>query len=254
MARLLRSSCRLASLRVCHFAGSMHSKNKAIQPAQGDILHQLSSECSMYSITRLSGGTSWQSTALPLTELAGTSSQGLMIALSRYVRACWVTSCHVFIPVNPHCEMAHVHAISHAISNKSLVHPVLTPATVEKTSSAYLTTMIPWPLCSDLRLLLCVMHAVVAVCLTTHFILQIWSTQTALLLRSCRGHDGEVTDLAINIENSMIASSSNDTTIRCWSLEVCTTGCNQLCGDACHAEHANQCWMCWFPVTAWLQL
>ena len=66
------------------------------------------------------------------------------------------------------CEMAHVHAISHDISNKSLVQlqrPVSTPATVEETSSAYLTTMIPWPLCSDLRLLLCVMHAVVAVCL-----------------------------------------------------------------------------------------
>lgn len=49
---------------------------------------------------------------------------------------------------------------------------------------------------------------------------QIWSTQTALLLRSCRGHDGEVTDLAINRDNTMVASSSNDTTIRCWSLEV----------------------------------
>lgn len=51
--------------------------------------------------------------------------------------------------------------------------------------------------------------------------LQIWSSQTALLLRSCRGHDGEVTDLAINMESSMVASSSNDQTIRCWSLQVC---------------------------------
>ena len=52
--------------------------------------------------------------------------------------------------------------------------------------------------------------------------LQIWSVQTALLLRSCRGHDGEVTDLAINLDSTMVASSSNDTTIRCWSLEACT--------------------------------
>ena len=52
--------------------------------------------------------------------------------------------------------------------------------------------------------------------------MQIWSVQTALLLRSCRGHDGEVTDLAINLNSTMVASSSNDTTIRCWSLEACT--------------------------------
>lgn len=41
-----------------------------------------------------------------------------------------------------------------------------------------------------------------------------------MLSRSCRGHDGEVTDLAINMQSSMVASSSNDQTIRCWSLEV----------------------------------
>ncbi len=52
--------------------------------------------------------------------------------------------------------------------------------------------------------------------------MQIWSVQTALLLRSCRGHDGEVTDLAINLDSTMVASSSNDTTIRCWSLKACT--------------------------------
>ncbi|KAL0034434.1 hypothetical protein WJX79_002167 [Trebouxia sp. C0005] len=50
-------------------------------------------------------------------------------------------------------------------------------------------------------------------------LVKIWSVQTALLLRSCRGHDGEVTDLAINLDSTMVASSSNDTTIRCWSLE-----------------------------------
>lgn len=37
---------------------------------------------------------------------------------------------------------------------------------------------------------------------------------------SCLGHEGEVTDLAVCRDNSMVASSSNDTTVRVWSLEV----------------------------------
>lgn len=47
-----------------------------------------------------------------------------------------------------------------------------------------------------------------------------WSAETALLLVSCRGHEGEVTDLALSPDNTIVASSSTDTTIRCWSLEV----------------------------------
>lgn len=50
---------------------------------------------------------------------------------------------------------------------------------------------------------------------------QIWSSQTALLLATCRGHEGEVTDLAVNICSSVVASGNNDTTIRCWNLQVC---------------------------------
>ena len=49
---------------------------------------------------------------------------------------------------------------------------------------------------------------------------QIWSVEGALLLASCRGHQGEVTDFAVNADNSIVASSSNDTVIRCWSLRV----------------------------------
>lgn len=52
---------------------------------------------------------------------------------------------------------------------------------------------------------------------------QIWSTETALLLCTCRGHRAEVTDLAVNVDNTLFASSSNDHTVRCWSLEVSTT-------------------------------
>lgn len=44
--------------------------------------------------------------------------------------------------------------------------------------------------------------------------------ETALLLLSCRGHEGEVTDLALSSDNGIVASSSNDTTIRCWDMTV----------------------------------
>lgn len=49
---------------------------------------------------------------------------------------------------------------------------------------------------------------------------QIWSMETALLLCTCRGHRAEVTDLAVNTDNTLFASSSNDHTVRCWSLQV----------------------------------
>ena len=49
--------------------------------------------------------------------------------------------------------------------------------------------------------------------------------ETALLLVSCRGHEGEVTDLALSRDGTLLASSSTDSTVRCWSLEVgaCTS-------------------------------
>ncbi|KAK9915369.1 hypothetical protein WJX75_008121 [Coccomyxa subellipsoidea] len=49
-------------------------------------------------------------------------------------------------------------------------------------------------------------------------LVKIWSVETALLLLSCRGHEGEVTDLALSSDNGIVASSSNDTTIRCWDM------------------------------------
>ncbi len=44
--------------------------------------------------------------------------------------------------------------------------------------------------------------------------------QTGLLVRTCRGHVAEVTDLAVSADNALLASSSNDHTVRCWSLQV----------------------------------
>lgn len=35
-----------------------------------------------------------------------------------------------------------------------------------------------------------------------------------------RGHEAELTDLAVSCDNKMVASSSNDYTIRVWSLKV----------------------------------
>ncbi|KAK9829398.1 hypothetical protein WJX72_005590 [[Myrmecia] bisecta] len=55
-------------------------------------------------------------------------------------------------------------------------------------------------------------------------LVKIWSSETAMLLRSCRGHDGEVTDLAVSVDNTMVASSSNDHTVRCWNLEADVLG------------------------------
>ena len=77
----------------------------------------------------------------------------------------------------------------------------------------------------------------------TAFGLQIWSVHTAMLLTSCRGHDGEVTDLAVNLDSTIVASSSNDTTIRCWSLEVhnlCLYCQRQLLWN-CKTTHSLQC-------------
>lgn len=50
--------------------------------------------------------------------------------------------------------------------------------------------------------------------------LQIWSADTAVLVTACRGHAGEVTDLSVAVDDSLVASSSNDSTVRCWSLMV----------------------------------
>eukprot|EP00850_Spirogloea_muscicola_P004989 SM000022S07203 [mRNA] locus=s22:504694:512564:+ [translate_table: standard] len=49
-------------------------------------------------------------------------------------------------------------------------------------------------------------------------LVKIWSMETALCLTSCRGHEGDITDLAVNSDNKLVASSSNDWTVRVWRL------------------------------------
>jgi PH-interacting protein len=45
-------------------------------------------------------------------------------------------------------------------------------------------------------------------------LVKIWSTETGLCLRSCRGHEGDITDLAVSSGNTLVASASNDYSIR----------------------------------------
>lgn len=49
-------------------------------------------------------------------------------------------------------------------------------------------------------------------------LVKIWLMETAFCLASCRGHEGDITDLAVSSNNVLVASSSNDTIIRVWRL------------------------------------
>ncbi|KAL2341692.1 hypothetical protein Fmac_009632 [Flemingia macrophylla] len=49
-------------------------------------------------------------------------------------------------------------------------------------------------------------------------LVKVWSMETAYCLASCRGHDGDITDLAVSSNNTLVASSSNDCVIRVWRL------------------------------------
>ncbi|KAE8685834.1 bromodomain and WD repeat-containing protein 3-like isoform X4 [Hibiscus syriacus] len=49
-------------------------------------------------------------------------------------------------------------------------------------------------------------------------LVKIWSMETAYCLASCRGHEGDITDLAVSSNNFMVASASNDCIIRVWHL------------------------------------
>ncbi|XP_047310637.1 bromodomain and WD repeat-containing protein 1 [Impatiens glandulifera] len=49
-------------------------------------------------------------------------------------------------------------------------------------------------------------------------LVKIWSMETAYCLASCRGHEGDITDLAVSSNNTLVASASNDFSIRIWRL------------------------------------
>ncbi|GIM13074.1 hypothetical protein Vretimale_16295, partial [Volvox reticuliferus] len=56
------------------------------------------------------------------------------------------------------------------------------------------------------------------------FLVKIWSSETGTLLKSCRGHDAEITDFAVNRDNTMLASGDVAHAIRVWSLQEGTLG------------------------------
>ncbi|KAJ8565839.1 hypothetical protein K7X08_008415 [Anisodus acutangulus] len=49
-------------------------------------------------------------------------------------------------------------------------------------------------------------------------LVKVWSMETRLCLASCRGHQGDITDLAVSSNNALVASASNDYSIRVWRL------------------------------------
>lgn len=49
-------------------------------------------------------------------------------------------------------------------------------------------------------------------------LVKIWSMETGFSLVSCRGHEGDITDLAVSSNNALVASASNDFSIRVWRV------------------------------------
>lgn len=52
-------------------------------------------------------------------------------------------------------------------------------------------------------------------------LVKIWATDDGRLLATLRGHSAEICDMAVNYENTLIASASCDKTIRVWCLRTC---------------------------------
>ena len=51
-------------------------------------------------------------------------------------------------------------------------------------------------------------------------LIKIWSAVSGRLLSTLRGHSAEITDMAINYENTLLAAGSCDKTIRVWELRT----------------------------------
>ncbi|KAJ2611133.1 hypothetical protein H4S08_003298 [Coemansia sp. RSA 1365] len=51
------------------------------------------------------------------------------------------------------------------------------------------------------------------------YLIKIWCTQTGYLINTFKGHQDVVTDIALNIENTLLASASADGTVRIWNIK-----------------------------------
>ncbi|KAJ3338810.1 signal transducing kinase of the PAK [Gonapodya sp. JEL0774] len=52
------------------------------------------------------------------------------------------------------------------------------------------------------------------------YLVKIWSARSGWIIHTLRGHTSEIIDLAVNYENTLLASASNDDTIRIWHLKT----------------------------------
>ena len=51
-------------------------------------------------------------------------------------------------------------------------------------------------------------------------LIKIWSAKDGRLLKTLRGHEGEITDMSVNYENRLLASGGMDRVIRIWDLKT----------------------------------
>ncbi|KAJ1665979.1 hypothetical protein IW140_000595 [Coemansia sp. RSA 1813] len=52
------------------------------------------------------------------------------------------------------------------------------------------------------------------------YLVKIWCTQTGYLINTFKGHREVITDMALNVENTLLASASVDGTVRIWNLKT----------------------------------
>ena len=56
-------------------------------------------------------------------------------------------------------------------------------------------------------------------------LVKVWAVRTCLLTRTLKGHRQEITDLAVHANGRLLASASNDCTVRLWALCASTIPC-----------------------------
>jgi WD40 repeat protein len=51
-------------------------------------------------------------------------------------------------------------------------------------------------------------------------LVKIWHAYSGRLMATLRGHAAEVSDMAVNFENTLLATGSNDKMVRIWNLQT----------------------------------
>ncbi|KAJ2671529.1 hypothetical protein IWW42_003314 [Coemansia sp. RSA 1085] len=52
------------------------------------------------------------------------------------------------------------------------------------------------------------------------YLVKVWCTRSGFLINTFKGHQDVVTDIALNVENTMLASASADGTVRVWNIKT----------------------------------